>query len=114
MIEKLIEKLNDKRVICPKPKNWEHIYKIICKYNTQNIEIPRPLILAGAAFTNDKEKFDRFVEQLVLAKKLGILPRIRNIIEFQLRRMPEMYVYYSDTKQTQNRQFFELKNIKLF
>lgn len=61
--------------ICPNPMQWHEVFERLANYAqshlcTPNVP-PKPLILAGWAYTNDIEKMQRWKETVAWAEKNG-------------------------------------------
>jgi len=60
--------------ICPKPVRWKEIYETLarrCSEQGISTAPPKPLILAGWAYSNDVEKADRWKETVIWAERNG-------------------------------------------
>lgn len=69
LIKKYLERINDKKKVCPNPMVWNEFYNKFCDSN----KIPKPLILSAWHNTTDDEKFKRFELQLNTIENLSSL-----------------------------------------
>lgn len=69
--------------VCLNPQKWDEFYEIIkTKINfSPDEKFPAPLILAAWHFTSDKEKFERFHEQLRIVADKGYIRQIKVILD---------------------------------
>lgn len=61
--------------ICPLGQDWAKIHRTLLKYSSENTcnppEPPRPLILAGWAFSSDQDKSERWQATVAWARSNG-------------------------------------------
>ncbi len=74
-LDDLIGDLRARHVVCPKPRKWAAVHRILTNGNRINLEIPNPLILAAWG-SSDAAKSYRFSEHLKIASELGVLSRV--------------------------------------
>ena len=69
--------------ICPLPKIWHEIHQQLSKYAENHkchpLLPPKPLILAGWAYSNDIEKKNRWQETVHWATKNGCIELVTGI-----------------------------------
>lgn len=68
-IDELIDYVKSGNKICPNPVEWDRVSRIIGAAKPGHKCVP--LILAGWAFSSDKQKRDRVIEQIKFAHSLG-------------------------------------------
>lgn len=58
--------------ICPLPPIWAKIHQELCEFSNEHLcqpsNPPKPLILAGWNFTDDKDKLQRWNDTVLWAK----------------------------------------------
>lgn len=67
--QKLVDYVKSNNRICPLPKKWDAIFKIIRNELPPNKLVP--LILGAWHFTEDSEKQERLIEQIEFAFSLA-------------------------------------------
>lgn len=84
--------------ICPNPMSWSEVFERLTKYAksypcTPSVP-PKPLILAGWAFSNDIEKMQRWEETIEWASKNGCADLISDISDkdFYFVETPTSYI----------------------
>jgi len=79
-IEEIRNDFKKKFIVCPKGDHWAKIHEILIRNNKPNNKIDNPLILGGWG-ASDKQKFERFIYHLSIAKDLGVLSKILNYLD---------------------------------
>jgi hypothetical protein len=78
--------------VCPNPTRWNEVYQRLYDYGEKRACTPhvppKPLILAGWAYTNDAEKMQRWEESISWATNNGCFDLLSDI--------PETDYYYVD------------------
>jgi hypothetical protein len=74
-VEVTIHMLIDPESICPNPPEWAKLHTAAVTATKDGETFPKPLILAGWAFSSDEEKRQRWAEtiQWLEERKLGYL-----------------------------------------
>jgi hypothetical protein len=74
-MELMIMDVDANTFICPQPLAWERVFQVLLKHSEGSSKVlappPKPLILAGWAYSSDSEKLNRWNETLLWAKKYG-------------------------------------------
>lgn len=104
---KTLEFINKKGIVCPLPKKWNDLYKLMLKTALpteskglvtseifKKFNLAPPLILGSWWSAPDDEKRLRFEEQITWAKERGIL----GVIEKFIQELSEKDFYYFDEK----------------
>lgn len=69
-LEQLIEGMAQDGMVCPEPRTWDRLWRIMSELGTGSL--PLPLILAAWGQTTDCQKRERFVEQLATVDQANV------------------------------------------
>jgi hypothetical protein len=68
--------------ICPNPNPWNQAYERLARYAKDHPPSPpKPLILAGWAYSNDYEKLQRWEETVAWANKNGCAEIVKSVLD---------------------------------
>lgn len=64
--------MNSSHPICPNPSEWAKLHAAVLTAVTDGEAFPKPLILAGWAFSSDEEKRQRWEDTVAWLREHGL------------------------------------------